>query len=309
MVNLSTIYSNVTQGPILDNTTEIIRVTILILIVLSFTLFYHWLAMILHVYLTSPHLQEMARYVLFIHMLVNDTLYLLISFFMFVSSVYLLYMPVPVCYALSTFTTSSFRVTPYNLAIMSVERYKAICYPLRHGETCNVRWCNYMIFLMWALGLVPIAVDFIAMNFSVSRDFYSLYMVCNWLSLSKNQVQGTIRSLVLILSFSMVGLIIGYTYIKVMMVALKISSSKSSAFKAGKTVLLHALQLFLCMTSFSSTFTDMYLRNNYAFVPSVNFFFFMCLPRFISPLIYGIRDNVFRKYTQNICTPICLKGP
>ncbi|XP_077307087.1 odorant receptor 131-2-like [Lithobates pipiens] len=309
MVNLSTIYSNVTQGPILDNTTEIVRVTVLILIVLSFTVFYHWLAMIFHVYLTSPHLQEMARCVLFIHMLVNDTLYLLISFFMFVSSVYLLYMPVPVCYALSTITTSSFRVTPYNLAIMSIERYTAICYPLRHGETCNVRWCNYMIVLMWVLGLVPNAVDFIAMNFSVSRDFYSLNMICNWLSFSKNQVQSTIRSLVLILSFSMVGLIIGYTYIKVMMVALKISSSKSSAFKAGKTVLLHAFQLFLCMTSFSSTFTEIYVRNNYAFVPSVNFFFFMCLPRFISPLIYGLRDNVFRKHTQNICTPICLKGP
>ncbi|XP_072254724.1 odorant receptor 131-2-like [Pyxicephalus adspersus] len=308
MVNLSTTHSNVTEGLIFDNTTDVIRVTILILIVLSFIVFYHWLAMILYAYFTTPHLREMARYVLFVHMLVSDTLYLLTSFFLFVSSVYLFYMPVPWCYAFGTFTTSSFRVTPYNLAIMSIERYIAICNPLRHAVTCNVRWCKSMIALMWTLGLVPIVVDFIALNFSVNRDFYSLYIVCNWLALSKNQIQSSIRSLVLIFSFSMVGLIILYTYIKVMLVAQKINSGKSSASKAGKTVLLHAFQLFLCMTSFFTALTDIYLRNEYAFLPSLNFFFFMCVPRFISPLIYGIRDNVFRKYTQNFYTHICLKG-
>ncbi|KAM5180533.1 odorant receptor 131-2-like [Mantella aurantiaca] len=308
MVNLSTVYSNVTQGPLIDNTTKIIRVTVLVLIVLSFTVFYHWLAMILHVYFTSPQLREMARYVLFVHMLINDMLYLLINFFLFLSSVYLLYMPVPLCYAINTFSTSSFRVTPYNLAIMSVERYIAICHPLRHSETCNVRWCNVMIALMWALGLVPVAVDFIAMNFSVSRDFYSLYIICNWITFSKNEVQSTIRTLVIVFSFSMVGLVILYTYVKVMLVALKISSDKSSAFKAGKTVLLHAFQLFLCIASFSAVFTDTYLRNIYAFIPSVNFFIFMCLPRFVSPLIYGIRDHAFHKCTQNFFTHIFLKG-
>ncbi|KAM9319778.1 odorant receptor 131-2-like [Gastrophryne carolinensis] len=293
------------QSAVPDKTTDIIRTMVMILIVVSFIIFLHWLALILHIYMTTPHLRETSRYVLFVHMLVTDMFYLLISFFLFLSSVYLLYMPVTLCYAFGTFTTSSFRVTPYNLAFMSIERYVAICFPLRHADTCTVHWCKSMIAIMWALGLLPIAIDFIAMNFSVSRNFYSTYLVCNWLSLSKNEVQSTIRSLVLIVSFAMVGLVILYTYVKVMLVARKLGSGKSSAFRAGRTVLLHAFQLLLCMSSFLSVFTETYLKNSYAFVPSINFFFLMCLPRFISPLIYGIRDQAVRKCIQNAFKQIC----
>ncbi|XP_018425202.1 PREDICTED: olfactory receptor 1496-like [Nanorana parkeri] len=300
---------NLTQPSSLDNTTKIIAVTTLVLIVLFFVMFFLWGAIIIHVYFTTSRLRETARYLLFIHMLFNDALYLLISFFIFLSALYNVYMLLPVCFAITTFTSSSFRVTPYNLAIMSVERYIAICFPLRHGETCSVRWCNCMIVIMWALGLVPAAVDFICMNFYVDTSFYSLNIKCNWITFLKSDVQSTIRSLVQIVSFTMVGLIILYTYVKVMLVVRNIQSTdKSSAVKAGKTVLLHAFQLFLCMMSFSSIFTDLYLRNNYSFIPILNYFFFTCIPRFISPLIYGIRDEVFRKYIQSLFTFVCLKG-
>ncbi|XP_073525069.1 odorant receptor 131-2-like [Phyllobates terribilis] len=295
MVNFTEV-SNKTNNQI----AEIVRSTLLTLMLLAFCVYIYFVTIILHVFFTISHVRENARYILFVHMLINDTLLLSVLIYLFLVVIYIVYIPVPICYALATLAASAFRVTPYNLAIMSLERYFAICYPLRHAQVCTVQRSLSVIRVMWLLSLIPLVPDFIAMCFSMPKNFFTTSLICQWSTFAMNSFQVTLRSLMEITTFILVGLVILYTYVKVMVVARKIGSGRSSAFKAEKTVLLHALQLGLCMTSFSSLFTNAYLREYFYFIPIFNFFAFICIPRFISPIIYGVRDEVFRKYIRKM---------
>ncbi|XP_075053751.1 odorant receptor 131-2-like [Mixophyes fleayi] len=295
MIDTKAVYINTTD----NQSIEIVRGTVLTLIVLSFCIFLYFATIMLHVFFTDPHIRENARYVLFAHMLMNDALLLYVSVFLFTAVIYVVYIPVPICYALVCFSVCTFSITPYNLAVMSLERYFAICYPLRHTEFCTVQRSLTAIGIMWILGLFPLLLDFIAMCFSMQSHFFSLSLICLWPAFAMNQVQSILRTFTVISSFTMVALVILYTYVKVMLVARKIGSDKS-AFRAQRTVLLHAFQLVLCMTSFTSTFTEAYLKKYFFFIHITNFFLFMCIPRFISPLIYGVRDEAFRKYMRKM---------
>ncbi|XP_071989056.1 odorant receptor 131-2-like [Engystomops pustulosus] len=280
--------------------TEIVRNTLLTLILLSYCIFLYFVAIILYVYFTNPHIREKARYVLFVHMLINDTLLLSVIICLYLLAIYLIFFPLYICYPLLTYTVSAFRVTPYNLAVMSLEQYFAICYPLRYAEVCTAQRSLLAIRIMWIVTLFPQFLDLFAMCYSMPRNFFSTIMECKWLLLVMNSFQSILRSTIEIGSFTLVGLVIFYTYVRVMMVARKMGSGKSSAFKAKKTVLLHAVQLGLCMLSFTTSLTEVYLRRYFYFIPITSFFLFICLPRSISPLIYGIRDQVFQKQMRKM---------
>ncbi|KAM3936226.1 odorant receptor 131-2-like [Leptodactylus fuscus] len=245
-------------------------------------------------------MHEEPRYILFAHMLVNDTIYVILGLLLVFLISYLVFLPVPICYILVTVSSSSLKVTPYNLAVMSLERYVAICYPLRHTMWCTHQKAILSIVAIWIIALLPNVVDFMILCFSVPSNYFSLYCLCSRSVFMKTQVQDILRTLVHALGFSLVGLIIIFTYVKIMVVAIKIDSGKGTASKAAKTVILHAVQLLLCMTALCYNFIEIYLRKYLYMLPLINFFFFMYLPRFISPVIYGLRDEVFFKQIKRI---------
>ncbi|KAG8453168.1 hypothetical protein GDO86_004838 [Hymenochirus boettgeri] len=301
MSNSTVLYNNTSQVSF-SKLAENVRTFLIFLLFLAIVLYLYCMAMILNVYFSTPHVRETVRYGLFAHMLVTDTLQLLIALVFYIAFTHSIKMPVPVCLGVVTFSTSSFLVTPFNLAAMSLERYIAICYPLSHVQYCTLNRCNAVISVMWGIGVTSIIAEFIAMSPSIEKSYYSSNAMCYWRTFIVNPTQRAIRTLTLVVSFTAVGLVIIFTYIKVTLVARKIGSNKSSAFKAAKTVILHALQLLLCMTSFMSPFVEEVLKEYFYFLGSVNFFLFMCLPRFISPLIYGLRDEVFRQPIRKLFT-------
>ncbi|OCT96421.1 hypothetical protein XELAEV_18014099mg [Xenopus laevis] len=299
MSNATSLYSNTTM--VSSKTLEIVKTTLFLGTFLCFCSFLYFVSVILNVFFSTPHVREIARYVFFVHMLFNDSLHLFVSLFLLMAFLYLIYMPAPFCYFILTLATSTFRVTPYNLAAMALERYIAICFPLRHVELCTVQKTNVAIALIWVVGLIPNVADLIVMASSLKTNFLTLYVICNREALTFNKLQFTIVTIVYIASLALVGLIIIYTYIRVMLVAWKVGSGKSSAFKAAKTILLHGAQLLLYMVSLVSSFT-LTSFSDYSFLVSiVSFLLFMCLPRFLSPFIYGIRDEVFRKRIRSLC--------
>ncbi|XP_056415979.1 odorant receptor 131-2-like [Hyla sarda] len=301
MVNFTSTSENVTLMSSGTERVDFTTRTLLVILTFSFFAFFLYIiTILLKVFFTAPHMQENSRYVLFVHMLINDTLYLALGNFLLATIMYSVYLPVPVCYLFHSVASCSFRVTPYNLAIMSLERYIAICFPLRHFEFCTRKRAKSAILVVWVVGFSPNIADFTAVIYSTKRTFYSLYVFCDRSMLVISPLQNVIRSFTNILSFTIVALIIVFTYIKVMLVARKVGSGGSSAHKAGKTVMLHAFQLLLYMASFISTLTETYLLNYITYLVISNFIMFTCLPRLLSPIIYGVRDEVFRKYIRKL---------
>ncbi|XP_073404499.1 odorant receptor 131-2-like [Dendrobates tinctorius] len=297
-----TLYSNKTHLSYfgLSNLPENVIILYVALISSTFCLYIPSIIVILSVIFTTAHIRENVRYVLFCHMLFSDSLQLTIAFVLFVVALYTLLMPMKWCCAISGIGASTALITPYNLALMSLERYIAVCFPLRHGEICTVWRCKVAIMGMWVIGAFPVLIELAILCYFMDSNFFSYQMLCIWKYLQIYNVQITIRFLTSSLSFSSMLLIIFFTYIRVMLVARKIKSKKSSASIAAKTVLLHAFQLLLCLCSYSSTFTETLFNNQYMNMAPINFFVFMCLPQYISPFIYGIRDEVIRKSLRKL---------
>ncbi|XP_075053741.1 odorant receptor 131-2-like [Mixophyes fleayi] len=301
-MNTTGSYNNVTQMPINNSrTSEIITLVFLILTLICFCFFLYFICIVLIVYFTAPHVRDNSRYVLFAHMLINDTMYLSLGLFLALAYQFL-YVPASICYFILVITTTTFRVTPYNLAAMALERYLAICYPLRYLMFCTVQRSYFVIIAIWLLGLLPNIADVIVLSTSVKKNFFSQSLLCKQEEFLVQPVQNTIRSFTFIGSLVLVAFAILFTYIKVMLIAQKTGSGQSSASKAGRTVMLHAFQLLLCIVSLTSTITELYGGN---YMVMVNFLVFMCVPRLLSPLIYGIRDEVFRKCIRNMFSTIC----
>ncbi|XP_040278439.1 odorant receptor 131-2-like [Bufo bufo] len=252
--------------------------------------------MMLNIFFVSPQLQESTRYLLFIYMLLNDTIYLFLAFYLVMAAKYLFYVPVPVCFILYAISSSVFRVTPYNLAAMALERYMAICYPLRYAALCTKKRVNIAYVSIWVLLIILHGAELFFMFSSVTNLYR--YAICLHDTLLVNPIQNVIRTFGFVLCFGLVGIILILTYVKIMLVARKVSSQSSSASKAGKTVMLHAFQLLLCMSSLLSTLTETFLPTMIEYMPITNFFVFTCVPRFLSPVIYGFRDEELKKHIK-----------
>ncbi|KAM8977707.1 odorant receptor 131-2-like [Pelodytes ibericus] len=285
-MNSTVFYGNGTQG---SRPIDVLRKGVLIFIFLCFCVFLYFVAILVISIFTTAHIREHARYMLFANMLINDILYLLMGILFLATNIYSFTMPGLACLAVYTLASCTTRVTPYNLAVMSLERYVAVCFPLRHAEWCTARRTNLAILIVWILGLIPPVADSLAMGPSFPR-FYSTSLVCSKEIVLLTVLQSILRYITDSFGFALVGVIILYTYIKVIIVARQISSGKSSALKAGKTIGVHLFQLLLCMISLMSPYFP-----NIDFLPLSKFSLFTCLPRFLSPLIYGIRDEILCK--------------
>ncbi|XP_063297087.1 odorant receptor 131-2-like [Pelobates fuscus] len=239
-------------------------------------------------------------------MLIVDTIFVSLCIFLLLSALFVpLYIPVPICYIIVNVLAASFKVTPYNLAVMSLERYVVICFPLRHMEACTRHNSLVAVAVIWIIGFLPNITDFFIMVQNENTNFYLLSVKCSQRIFLKTEEKQIINAVADISSFVLVGLIVIFTYIQIMLIAVNIESKNSSASKAGKTILLHAFQLLLCMSAFVHNFIEMHSKEYIQIATKFSFLFLMCLPRTLSPLIYGFRDELLRNYIKKFV--FCLK--
>ncbi|XP_068121951.1 odorant receptor 131-2-like [Hyperolius riggenbachi] len=279
----------------MDPIYQTVVITFMLASIVTYSFFLYFIIKILVIFFTNQHIREKSRYVLFAHMLINDTIYLSLGLLLYIAYG-LFHMPVSICYFMLVITVATYRITSYNLAAMALELYLTICFPLHYLMYCTVRKAFLSIAVMWIVGLFPNITDLIVMT-SVGKDFFSRSIACRQEELFLLPIQDMIRAVFSLGSLVVVALIILFTYVKVMLVARKTGSTTSSASKAGKTVMLHAVQLLLCMFSLACNVTEAYGGD---FVVLANFFVFTCVPRLLSPLIYGLRDEAFNKYIRTI---------
>ncbi|XP_026860822.2 odorant receptor 131-2-like [Electrophorus electricus] len=244
------------------------------------------------------------RYILYINLVINDILMICISVTLYVLTYTLPNVNVSVCCTLLVLGSTTHMNTPLILAGMAIERYIAIGKPLHHSQICTVNRTYILICLIWTIGAVPPIVDIIIIAAVKSISFFNSVIYCQPVIVYNTMynVQKTIATQCFYMSVVWITII--YTYFRVLFIA-RIASSgyhQTSAKKARNTILLHGVQLMLCMLSYVAPVLDMVLipffpahRRLIAFI---NYLLTNIIPRLLSPLIYGIRDQKFVRHIK-----------
>ncbi|KAJ3602976.1 hypothetical protein NHX12_030720 [Muraenolepis orangiensis] len=245
---------------------------------------------------------EDPRYILFIHMVMNDAVQLTVTVLLFILSYVYYRINVSFCCVfilLAVFTT---RNTPVNLASMAVERYIAICAPLRHAEICTARRTYALIGAIWMISVAPDITDLFVTLATESLGFFHRSVFCLRQNVFRDPVLTFKRQVCDALYFSCVFLTLVYTYLRIVFAARAHSTDKTSAERARNTILLHGVQLAMCMLSYISPSVEVVLHllfpGRILEIRFTNYLVVYILPRFLSPIIYGVRDKKFRKHLR-----------
>ncbi|XP_015254138.1 PREDICTED: olfactory receptor 4K15-like [Cyprinodon variegatus] len=243
---------------------------------------------------------EDPRYILFIHMVINDGIQLTVTITLLILSYIIYKINVSFCcffILVAVFTT---RNTPVNLAAMAIERYLSICKPLHYTQLCTVRRTYTVIGMIWFICVAPDITDLFVTLATEPLSFFHESVFCIRQNVFKDPILAQKRKAFDIIYFSCVFLTLVVTYLKVMFAARGLSSANTSAKKARNTILLHGVQLAMCLLSYISPSVEIVLLimfpGRILEIRYANYLLVYILPRFLSPIIYGARDKKFRKY-------------
>uniref|UniRef100_A0A3P9BKU4 G-protein coupled receptors family 1 profile domain-containing protein n=1 Tax=Maylandia zebra TaxID=106582 RepID=A0A3P9BKU4_9CICH len=236
---------------------------------------------LIHTFRKYQILHSNPRYILFIHLVINDMMWLFLSTLLLIISYALRIFFVPYCIILLIISIIVTHNSPLNLAGMSIECYIAVCMPLRHGQICTVQKTYILIGLIWA-------ASFFHSKVRCVRDFVfrSTY--------SQNK-----RDASHIVCLVVVWLTLIYTYARIIFAAKGLTGDIK---KARNTILLHGFQVLLLMLNYVRPIFEQSLfflfPNRESQIRFASFVIVQIIPRFISPIVYGLRDQTFRKYVR-----------
>ncbi|XP_054458353.1 odorant receptor 131-2-like, partial [Anoplopoma fimbria] len=284
---------------------QVIIVQILVMIFLCINL------MLITTFFKKECFYKTTRYILFAVTLLSDSFLLFMSNIMLLLIYFRLTMPVWLCIIISVVVLLYFTVTPVTLTAMTLERYVAICMPLRHGELCSQSSTVNCILIIHGLSSVPFMVVLSIFFASASHSFYTQYTMCSVEIFILYRWQDHIRAGVFLIYTMLMCITIVFCYVKIMKVAKAASGeNKSSTWKGLKTVILHAFQLLLCLIQLLCPFIETaVLQISLELFSNVRYFNYLTLslaPRCLSPLIYGFRDETFFNALKSyVCFGLC----
>uniref|UniRef100_A0A3Q3X5Y2 G-protein coupled receptors family 1 profile domain-containing protein n=1 Tax=Mola mola TaxID=94237 RepID=A0A3Q3X5Y2_MOLML len=251
-----------------------------------------------YTYFRGQVFQRDPRYVLYIHLVINDMIMLSLSVALQILTYTVPLGFAPCCIVLLFLVTTN---NPLSLAGMALERYIAVCRPLHHVHICTVRRAHVVIALTWVVSFGSTFINIIMVLTTQPLSVFSRNVICY----QSNVFHAPHYKVIL---FSFVFLTVVVTYVKVLHAARAASgSSQASARKARNTIALHGIQLLIYMLSFLSPIINIILigmwphkRTNILFT---SFLFVNVFPRLLSPLIYGVRDQLFSSHVRlHLCS-------
>lgn len=294
MQNLSAYPGNATSH---KNLSVIIKVCV---VIPFFCVFLSCITVMMRMFACHRHFLETSRYILFAHMLINDTLQLFSSVLLFLLVMGKVKFALIYCVPLLLLSTTTFQNTPLILATMSLERYVAIFYPLRRPTAWRSDRIWIIILSLWLISSVFPLVNFLLGEHEPAVDGLSTRVLCKATVVNSSPVQKMFKAVQSVLFFAVVAVIILFTYMRILLETRKLRVDRVSVNKAMHTVLLHGFQLLLCMLAFTSPITETLIVLHVKWLPEdisfFNYFCFILIPRFLSPLIYGFRDPTLRGY-------------
>lgn len=293
MQNLTEDLSNSTYNKTLS---VIIKVCV---VIPFFCLFLGCIAIMLHIFACHRQFLDSSRYILFVHMLINDVLQVLSSVLLFLFAMAQVNVALIYCVPLLFLSTTTFQNTPLMLAAMSLERYVAIFYPLKRPAAWRSDRIWVIILSLWLISSVFPLINHSIGKYDPDVKVFLTRVLCKVSTVNSSPLQKLFNAAVSIIFFAVVAVIILFTYMRILLETRKLRRDRFSVNRAMHTVLLHGFQLLLSVLSFTSPITDsLVLHDNWLpeDVSFFNYFCFILIPRFLSPLIYGFRDKALRSY-------------
>ncbi|XP_078022937.1 olfactory receptor 4B13-like [Epinephelus lanceolatus] len=192
-----------------------------------------------------------------------------------------------------------------NLAVISYDRYLAICYPLQY----NTRMTNHKVVVLISLSwLFPLLAFIVLVSLIVPLQLCGNIInkvYCDYYSIVKLACDDTTVQNIYGLTHATLGiscpvLLICYTYIKILKVCF--SGSKQTRQKAVSTCTPHLASLL--NFSVAACFEIVQSRFNMTGVPNVlriflSLYFLTCPPLF-NPVIYGLKLSKIRVTCKNL---------
>ncbi|XP_015815541.2 odorant receptor 131-2 [Nothobranchius furzeri] len=239
------------------------------------------------------------RYILYIHLVFNDIITLTVTILLQVLSYISFTLNVSFCAIMNMTGVSSSLNNPLTLAAMALECYLAICFPLRHPQICTVKKAYVVIAVIWFLSSIAVIPDLFVVLATRPAEFFSSNIFCLWTNIFTIPQLQQKRDALNILYLVSVWLILFYCYFRILFTA---QAASANAKKARNTVLLHSFQLLLCMLSYLYNITIQGLTNLFPkdvlVIRYVVSLLIQVMPRLISPMVYGVRDKMFREYLK-----------
>ncbi|KAL3970508.1 E3 ubiquitin-protein ligase [Sarotherodon galilaeus] len=242
--------------------------------------------------------RETCRYILLYNLLFADTAQLAQTQLIFLLSVCQIQLPFSVCAILILLANLTGRITPLTLVVMLLERYVAVCYPLRHVTIITIRNTRVVIIVIWVvsslnnLTRILLLFEFLfenVKNLQVSDYCSNVDIILG----SKSEQYDTIYTCCLFVS---AGVAVIFSYIGVIVAARLASTDKGLAQKARNTLLLNVIQLCLSLSAtiyhpLLRALSRTVARTVFLWVQNVFYVCFIIFPRCLTSLIYGLRDQ------------------
>ncbi|XP_044077225.1 odorant receptor 131-2-like [Siniperca chuatsi] len=245
--------------------------------------------------------RETSRYILLYNLLFADTVLLLQSQLMYLLAACRITLTYPVCGALTMLVELTTVISPLTLVAMCLERYVAVCYPLRHATIITVRNTGVAIIVVWAFSLLNVLTRVILLLNFPFEELQSLQMTdfCGKESIMLDPISDLYGKAYTYFLFVSAGVVITSSYIGVMIAARSASTDKASARKARNTLLLHLVQLGFSLSStiyypLLIAISKVMDRIIFVRIQNVIYVCIIICPRCLSSLIYGLRDQTIR---------------
>ncbi|XP_049896899.1 odorant receptor 131-2-like [Epinephelus moara] len=245
--------------------------------------------------------RETSRYILLFNLLFADTVQMVLSQLLYLLAACRITLTYPVCGVLTMLADLTNKISPLTLVVMSLERYVAVCYPLRHCTVITIRNTTVAIIVVWAFSSLNILTPVLLLLDFPFEDLESLQMkdFCAEENMFLSPVSDDYDKVYTYFLFVSASVAVISSYIGVMIAARSASTDKASAQKARNTLLLHLVQLGLSLSSTIhnplvtaiSKITDRVIILR---IWSIYYVSLILCPRCLSTLIYGIRDQAIR---------------
>ncbi|XP_054906346.1 odorant receptor 131-2-like [Poeciliopsis prolifica] len=262
---------------------------------------------LVHIFRKHQVFNTNSRYILYIHLVINDILMLTLMILLQVLSYIIYTLNVSFCIIILMLAVSTNLNNPLTLAAMALECYLAICFPFRHHQICTVRKTYIVITVIWVLSLLTILPDLFIIIATRPAEYFHSRIFCMLANVFTNPVLTKKKDVSNILFLVIVWLILFYAYFRILFTA---QAASVSAKKARNTVLLHGFQLLLCMLSYIHSISieglSILFPKDILAIRYVISLLIQVMPRLISPMVYGIRDKMFRKYLKRYMLPLNL---